>query len=279
MAHPPIVLTTDFGLSDPYAGIMKGVVLSINPDAILIDITHQIQPQNIRQGSFVLAASHRFFPESSIHVAVVDPGVGTDRRAVLLVTPTASFLAPDNGLLSGVLGDYLDTPPLNAERVNLPSSLTAYHLTNGEYWLHPVSNTFHGRDIFAPVAAHLSLGVPPTSLGKPIQDLVWLPTPKQIQERDYILGEVIYADHYGNLVTNIPVSELADAAKIMVEINGRHIQGLSQTFQSPENNNEEGLLALGGSLGFLEIAVQNGSAALVLNAGPGERVRVSFTRS
>ena len=277
MAHPPIVLTTDFGLSDPYAGIMKGVVLSINPDAILIDLTQQIQPQNIRHGSFVLATSHRFFPESSIHVAVVDPGVGTDRRAVLLVTPTASFLAPDNGLLSGVLGDYLDTPPINAERVILPSSLAAYHLTNSEYWLHPVSNTFHGRDIFAPVAAHLSLGVPPADLGQPIQDLAWLPTPQPTQQGDHILGEVIYADHYGNLVTNIPVGELADAAKIMVEIEGRKIQGLSQTFQPPENNNEEGLLALGGSLGFLEIAVQNGSAALVLNAGPGEKVQVSFS--
>ena len=279
MAHPPIVLTTDFGLSDPYAGIMKGVILSINPDAILIDITHQIQPQNIRQGSFVLAASHRFFPEGSIHVAVVDPGVGTDRRAVLLVTPTASFLAPDNGLLSGVLGDYLDTPPINAERVILPSSLAAYHLTNSEYWLHPVSNTFHGRDIFAPVAAHLSLGVPPGDLGQLVQDLVWLPTPKPTQQGDHLLGEVIYADHYGNLVTNIPVSELADAAKIIVEIEGRKIQGLSQTFQSPEINNEEGLLALGGSLGFLEIAVRNGSAALVLNAGPGEKVQVFNPRS
>jgi S-adenosylmethionine hydrolase len=279
MAHPPIVLTTDFGLSDPYAGIMKGVILSINPDAILIDITHQIQPQNIRQGSFVLAASHRFFPEGSIHVAVVDPGVGTDRRAVLLVTPTASFLAPDNGLLSGVVGDYLDTTPINAERVNLPSILTAYHLTNSEYWLHPVSNTFHGRDIFAPVAAHLSLGVPPGDLGQLVQDLVWLPTPKPTQQGDHLLGEVIYADHYGNLVTNIPVSELADAAKIIVEIEGRKIQGLSQTFQSPEINNEEGLLALGGSLGFLEIAVRNGSAALVLNAGPGEKVQVFNPRS
>ena len=279
MAHPPIVLTTDFGLSDPYAGVMKGVILSINPDAILIDLTHQIQPQNIRQGSFVLAASHRFFPESSIHVAVVDPGVGTDRRAVLLVTPTARFLAPDNGLLSGVLGDYLDTPPLNAERVNLPSSLTAYHLNNSEYWLHPVSNTFHGRDIFAPVAGHLSLGVPPADLGRPIQDLTWLPTPKPTQDGNYLLGEVIYADHYGNLVTNIPVGELGNTGKITVDIKGQKINGLSQTFESPKSDNSEGLLALNGSLGYLEIAVQNGSAAIVLNAGAGETVRVSHTRS
>ncbi|MCS5656835.1 MAG: SAM-dependent chlorinase/fluorinase, partial [Dehalococcoidia bacterium] len=158
MAPPPVVLTTDFGLSDPYAGVMKGVVLSINPAATLIDLTHDIQPQNIRQGSFVLSASRRFFPPGSIHVAVVDPGVGTDRMAVLLVTPKASFLAPDNGLLSGVLKEYLVTPPPDSSRVPLPSSLTAYQLTNSEYWLHPVSNTFHGRDIFSPVAAHLSMG-------------------------------------------------------------------------------------------------------------------------
>ena len=274
MAPPPIVLTTDFGLADPYAGVMKGVVLSINPVATLIDLTHQIQPQNIRQGSFVLGASHRFFPEDSIHVAVVDPGVGTDRMAVLLVTPTAKFLAPDNGLLSGVLGDYLDKPPPDPGRVPLPPSLTAYRLTNAEYWLHPVSNTFHGRDIFAPVAAHLSLGVLPEEVGQPVRDLAWLPSPKPTQEGDYLLGEVVYADHYGNLVTNIPVQELGDAAKVTVEIKGRKIHGLSQTFQSPEIDNEEGLLALGGSLGYLEIAVQNGSAALVLNAGPGEKVRV-----
>ena len=279
MVHPPIVLTTDFGLSDPYAGIMKGVVISINPDAILIDLTHQIQPQNLRQGSFVLAASYRFFPANTIHVAVVDPGVGTDRMAVLLVTPNGRFLAPDNGLLSGVLGDYLDTPPLNAERVNLPSNLDAYRLTNSEYWLHPVSNTFHGRDIFAPVAAHLSLGVPPSGLGQPIEDLAWLPTPKPTQEGDHLLGEVIYADHYGNLVTNVRVQELGNPIKIIVEIKGREIRGLSQTFQSPENDNEERLLILGGSLGFMEVAVQNGSAALVLNAGPGESVRVSHSRS
>lgn len=277
MAHPPVVLTTDFGLTDPYAGVMKGVVLSINPVAALIDLTHQIQPQNIRQGAFVLAASHRFFPAGSIHVAVVDPGVGTDRMAVLLVTPDAKFLAPDNGLLSGVLSDFLDTPPQTPDRVALPQVLTAYHLTNSEYWLHPVSNTFHGRDIFAPVAAHLSLGTAPSDLGQPIRDLAWLPSPKPTHEGGYILGDVVYADHYGNLVTNITLGELENNTTITVEIKGREIHGLSQTFQSPEVDNEDGLVALGGSLGYLEIAVQNGSAALALNAGPGASVRVSFT--
>ncbi|MBQ12240.1 MAG: S-adenosyl-l-methionine hydroxide adenosyltransferase [Planctomyces sp.] len=277
MAPPPVILTTDFGLSDPYAGVMKGVVLSINPAATLIDLTHNIQPQNIRQGSFVLAASHRFFPPKSIHVAVVDPGVGTDRMAILLVTSEASFLAPDNGLLSGVLKDYLDTPPPNSSRVPLPPSLNAYQLTNSEYWLHPVSNTFHGRDIFSPVAAHLSLGVPPEAFGQPLQDLAWLPTPTPTRENDCLTGEVIYADHYGNLVTNIPLEALAKGTEIIVEIKGRKIVGLSKTFQLPANSSEERLLALGGSLGYLEIAVQNGSAATLMNAGPGEAVRVFQT--
>jgi S-adenosylmethionine hydrolase len=275
MASPPIVLTTDFGLTDPYAGVMNGVVLSINPAATLIDLTHDIQPQNIRQGSFVLAASHRFFPPNSIHVAVVDPGVGTDRMAVLLITPNASFLAPDNGLLSGVLKDHLATPPPDSGRVPLPPSLTAYQLTNSEYWLQPVSNTFHGRDIFSPVAAHLSLGVPPEAFGQPLQDLAWLPMPTPTRDNDSLIGEVIYADHYGNLVTNIPLEELANGTEIIVEIKGRKLHSLSKTFQSPANSGDEGLLALGGSLGYLEVAVQNGSAATLLNASPGETVRVS----
>jgi len=279
MATPPIVLTTDFGLADPYAGVMKGVVLSINPAVRLIDLTHLIQPQNIRQGSFVLAASHRFFPPNSIHVAVVDPGVGTDRMAILVVTPDASFLAPDNGLLSGVLNDYLDAAPPNAERISFPPNVTAYHLTNSDYWLHPVSNTFHGRDIFAPVAAHLSMGVRPDELGQPLQDLAWLPSPAPSQEADSLIGEVVYADHYGNLVTNIPARGLGDGADITVVIKGRKIFGLSRTFQSTGHDNEDGLLALDGSLGYLEIAVQDGSAALLLHAEAGEKVQVSQARA
>ena len=275
MPPPPVVLTTDFGLTDPYAGVMKGVILSINPAATLIDLTHQIQPQNIRQGSFVLAASHRFFPSNSIHVTVVDPGVGTDRMAILLVTPNARFLAPDNGLLSGVLGDYLATELPDSVRVPLPPSLTAYQLTSSEYWLHPISNTFHGRDIFSPVAAHLSLGVPPEAFGQPLQDLAWLPTPTPTRENDCLAGEVIYADHYGNLVTNISLEELANVTEVIVEIKGRKIMGLSKTFQSPDGSGNQRLLALGGSLGYLEVAVQNGSAAALLSAGPGEVVRVS----
>ena len=177
-ASPPIVLTTDFGIADPYVGLMKGVILRINPNAALIDLTHLVQPQNVRQGAFLLGNSHRFFPQGSIHVAVVDPGVGTDRRALLLETPTSRFLAPDNGLLSCIVGEYLDKAPELPGRVTVPPDVSAYHLTNPGYWLQPLSRTFHGRDVFAPVAAHLSLGVLPHELGVPVNDMVWLPIPQ-----------------------------------------------------------------------------------------------------
>ncbi|MCH8282848.1 MAG: SAM-dependent chlorinase/fluorinase, partial [Chloroflexi bacterium] len=235
MSSPPIVLTTDFGTSDPYAGVMKGVILGLNPDATIVDLTHQIQPQNILQGAFVLGASHRYFPQGAIHVAVVDPGVGTGRRAILVDTPTARFLAPDNGLLSYVLREYLDDPPGEPGRVRLPASVTAHQLTEPMYWLDPVSPTFHGRDIFAPVAAHLSLGVAASGLGPAIDDLVWLPAPRPSRQGDRLAGQVVYADHFGNLVTNIAAHDLADSNSVQVEIKGQRITGLSQTFQSPEN--------------------------------------------
>ena len=278
MASPPIVLTTDFGLADPYVGVMKGVILRINPNAALIDLTHLVQPQNVRQGAFLLGNSHRFFPHGSIHVAVVDPGVGTDRRAILLETPTSRFLAPDNGLLSCVVAKSLDDPPVLPGRLTLPPEITAYHLTNSGYWLQPLSRTFHGRDVFAPVAAHLSLNVPPGELGVPINDIVWSPIPHPSGDGNNLSGEVVHADHFGNLVTNIPGEALADSPKVDVQIAGRTIHGLSRTFHDggAETGGGEALIALVGSLGYLEIAVPDGNAAAELGATPGEPVSVSF---
>ena len=273
-AARPIVLTTDFGLADPYAGVMRGVVLGINPGATVIDLTHLIQPQNVRQAAFVLGASYRFFPAGSIHVAVVDPGVGTKRRASLLVTPLASFVAPDNGILSYVVGDYLERIPERGGTVALPSPLAAYSLDNPRYWLHPVSRTFHGRDVFAPVAAHLTLGVAPEDLGRPVEELVWLAAPQPKTVDGAIHGEVVYADHFGNLVTNIPAGTLEQRWEIQVEIKGCRICGLAATFGEGEPGPAGGLLALVGSHGYLEVAVRNGSAALTLDAGVGEPVRV-----
>ena len=275
MNPPLVVFTTDFGLSDPYAGVMKGVALTINPSLRLIDLTHQILPQNIAQGSFLLGINHRYFPDDAIHVAVVDPGVGTDRRPVLLSTPCGRFVAPDNGLLSGVIAGYLGSIPSAAGLVDLPAELSAVHLTNPDYWRHPVSETFHGRDIFTPVAAHLSLGVTPEDMGEAIGSLFYLPMPQPDSQGGKITGQVIYQDVYGNLVTNIRAEDLPVGELIEVRIKGRSISGLSRTFNDGVHSSESGLIALTGSHGYLEVAVSNGSAAALLSAGPGEAVEVA----
>ena len=293
-ATPPIVLTTDFGLADAFVGVMKGVILNINPQAVIIDLTHEIQPQNLRQGSFVLGTNYSYFPSNTIHVAVIDPGVGTQRRALLLVTPTARFLAPDNGLLSHVIKGYLAAlpvppaaPPLleipeapgQPVRIPVPPGLAAYELTNPRYWLHPVSNTFHGRDVFAPSAAYLALGVPAQTLGTPVADLVYQPAPEPFFQGDAvrgtIRGEVIYTDRFGNLITNILTDSLPDKP-VAVEIGRHRISGLSRTFQGPKSGFSPAPVALIGSNGYLEIAVRDDDASRVLGLGLGEPVRVVF---
>lgn len=274
----PIVLTTDFGLIDSYVGVMKGVVLGVNPEARIIDLTHQIQPQNILQASFTLSTAYHFFPNASVHAVVVDPGVGTDRRAILLVTPHGRFLAPDNGVLSGVLANYDVSAPVQPGLIPVPDGLTAYRLVNPSYWLEPVSQTFHGRDVFAPVAAHLSLGVEPGKLGEPIKEIVWLPTPSPIRRSDSIKGEIIVVDHFGNLVSNITGDLVSTMYKPQVEIKNRRISGLSLTFHDSSNKAPSSggnqLVALLGSNGYLEVALPDGSAASFLGVGVGEPLRL-----
>jgi hypothetical protein len=282
MTAPPIVLTTDFGPASAYVGMMKGVILGINPSATVVDLTHQIQPQDVTQAAFVLGTSHRFFPHQSIHAVVVDPGVGTDRRALLLVTPTARFLAPDNGVLSSIVQQSWQQanhppqadPPGESNRVPVPPGCAAYQLTNPQYWLQPVSRTFHGRDIFAPVAAHLSLGVAPETLGQRVTELVRLSTPEPTRQGSTIQGRVITTDHFGNLITNISDQWLAGADAVQVDIKGRRIPCLSRTFHDAESKGAGPLLALVGSHGYLEIALRDGNAAAVLGVGPGELVHV-----
>ena len=187
---PIITLTTDFGAQDWFAGAMKGSILSINPHAHIVDITHCVSPGDIRAGAFSLAASCRFFPEGTIHVAVVDPGVGGGRKAIAVRTPAQFFVGPDNGVLSAALRD---------------QKIEAVHrLENPKYLLSFVSRTFHGRDVFAPVAAHLSLGLPIRKLGPAQADWVRLPFPAIDSGRDRIDGEVVYIDRFGNGITNIP---------------------------------------------------------------------------
>ena len=294
--RPPIVLTTDFGLSDAFVGVMKGVILNVNPRATVIDLTHDIQPQNLRQASFVLGVNYPYFPPDTIHVAVVDPGVGTERRALLLVTPTARFVAPDNGLLSYILKDYLPAPPVKSGiagisvwpgRIPVPPGLTAYELTNPRYRLNPVSNTFHGRDVFAPAAAHLSLGVSPEDMGPSVSDIVYRPLPEPLVGMGAVSGEVIYIDHFGNLITNILDADVLIAGGNVhtptVSFDRRTIPGLSQTFHDASAEvlaQPDGLplVALIGSNGYLEIAVRDGNAAQVLGLGLGAPVRVSYNR-
>ena len=277
MNAPLLVFTTDFGLADPYAGVMKGVVLSINPAARFIDLTHQISPQDILHGSFLLGVSYRYFPVDAIHIVVVDPGVGTSRRPVLLRTPHGSFVAPDNGVLSQVLARYTDNMPGQPGAVAVPAGLSAYHLTNEDYWRHPVSATFHGRDVFAPVAAHLSLGARPQDLGEPVDELVWRPIPEPHATVGGIDGVVLFQDVYGNLTTNIRGDALAGWGEVSVTIKGEHIPGLSRTFYDPAARpGPRGLVALIGSHGYLEVVRPGGNAAETLAAEVGAAAVVTF---
>ena len=284
MSDPPIVLTTDFGLADAYVGMMRGVIFSINPQAVVIDLTHGIGPQDVRHGAVALADAHTYFPEGSIFVAVVDPGVGTDRPAILLETPHHRFVAPDNGLLTLVCRRYgpgFGTANLPGP-APVPDGCRAWRLTNPAYWRHPVSATFHGRDVFAPAAAHLSNGATPDMLGDPTETITALSLPVPRPEGNAVRGQIIFADAFGNLVSDITADILADLgvpgreSEAMVSIAGREIAGLSRTFHDPPGG---GLRALLGSHGRLEVALVDGSAADSLGAGSGEAVTVVASQS
>ena len=276
-APGPIVLTTDFGLSDPYVGVMRGVILNINPQATIVDLTHQVLPQNIRQAAFVLGTSYRFFPPESIHAAVVDPGVGTQRKAVCLTTPAGIFLAPDNGLLSCILADFSPNPSPTAGPAAIPPSCAAFELSNPRCQLQPLSSTFHGRDIFSPAAAHLSLGVPPQELGGPLTTIFFHPPPFPSRQGRRLTGEIIYADHFGNLITNIAATLLPIDSMIEIEVKAVKIRGLSVTFHQDREPPGQTPIALIGSNGYLEIAVPDGNAAHLLAAAPGDPVSVNLS--
>lgn len=254
-----ITLTTDFGLADGYVGTMKGVILGIDPTATIVDISHEIAPQDLREAAYTLYAAHPYFPQGTIHVVVVDPGVGTERRAIALRTPPATFVAPDNGVLSYVIA---------GEKVE-----EIVHLTNPRYHLSPVSRTFHGRDIFAPAAAHLARGVPLAKLGQPLTEIITFPLPRpQVRPDGAIVGQVIHVDRFGNLITSIMSKDLAHPPLLresIIEIKGRSIRGIA-------NNYAEGapgkLLALIGSSDHLEIAASGGSASQTLEATVGDEV-------
>jgi S-adenosylmethionine hydrolase len=250
-----IALLTDFGDLDHYVGTMKGVILSINPTARIVDISHNVAPQNTTEAGYLLWASYRYFPAHTIFVCVVDPGVGTDRKIVCVETPLYQFVAPDNGLLDFIV---------RSERV-----VASYEITHPpRLGLNPVSATFHGRDIFAPVGAHLSLGEPARKFGK--RYVLSEPHPVFYDpEKGVVNGCVLHIDRFGNLVTNIPGS-LIEGLVLRVGgfVVGRHIRNFSE---GPES--EPCLIA--GSSSLVEIVLKDGSAAKKLNANSGMRIHVS----
>ena len=253
-----ITLTTDFGLEDGYVGTMKGVILGINPRAVIVDLCHEIAPQNVREAAYVLYTAYRYFPPRTVHVVVVDPGVGSERRAIALRTRQAVFVAPDNGVLSYIAAQ---------EEI-----LGIVHLTNARYWLAEVSSTFHGRDIFAPVAGHLSRGVPFSELGQPIHDIVLLPLSQPESHPDGTLGgHILHVDRFGNCITDVRAEHLPPDGPPTVEVAGRRIMGVRPTYAVGEEGH---LLALISSEGYLEIAVRGGSAAQALGAKAGDEVIV-----
>lgn len=272
-AAPPIVtLTTDFGTADGYVAAMKGVMLAVEPRLTLVDVSHDVPPQNVAHGSFVLAEATRHFPAGAVHLAVVDPGVGGSRKPLLLVTPDACYVAPDNGLLTRVLACYSQFHDPGAEfqspiRGPLPPGCRAFELANPRFRLSEVSRTFHGRDVFAPAAAHLSKGVPPEEFGPPLAEVVWLNVPPPTQSGGEIEGRVVHVDRFGNLITNIALDD--GVGRAVVEIEGLRIQGLSRSYE--ESN---GVLAIVGSHGTVEIAVRDGNAAHQYGADVGAKVRV-----
>lgn len=274
---PVITLTTDFGTNDAYAASLKGAILSINPDSHIIDISHDIEPQNIRQAAFLIHTVHSSFPAGTMHLVIVDPGVGGVRRAVALRTPEAFFIAPDNGVLSYIIDEYCSgliqdgTMQDNGTSAStICSQLYAVSLIRQQYWRNPVSPVFHGRDIFAPVAAHLSLGTSLEELGERITELQTLALPHTITGADgSIEGCIIHIDTFGNLVTNIKTAQIAGADYI-VSIHRCPVKGINNYYAEME-----GLGAVAGSNGYLEISCRNGSAQKQLNAVVGDKVYVT----
>ncbi len=254
-----ITLLTDFGWKDGYVGVMKGVILSIAPHVALVDISHDVAPQDVRDAAYVLSTAVPYFPFDTVHLIVVDPGVGSDRRAVAVRTAHGTFVAPDNGVLSYVLAA---SPPQ-----------IAVNLTNPQYHLARVSSIFHGRDIFAPAAAHLARGVPINELGEPAGSLVTFPMPKpQAQADGTLSGQVIHVDHFGNAITNLRREDIPWADDVLVlEIGGQVVSGLQETYAQARPGKP---LALIGSSGHLEIAIAGGNAAQRLSVHVGDEVRL-----
>jgi S-adenosylmethionine hydrolase len=261
MVHPLITLTTDFGLKDPYVAEMKAVILRTCPDATVVDVSHEVDKFNVRMGAFILAAAAPYFPINTVHVAVVDPGVGTKRRGICIETDRACYVGPDNGLLV-----------LAAQAQGIRH---AYEIENKKLMMSEVSSTFHGRDIFASAAGHLANGLSPSSFGPEIAKFVVPKFAGPVRRKGAIAGEVIHVDDFGNIITNIRYGELENMG-VGRPVKTRLKEGeVKMPFCRAYGEVEAGKpLALIGSHGFLEIAINRGNAASVFRIKNGDTVMI-----
>jgi S-adenosylmethionine hydrolase len=257
-----ITLTTDFGRDSPYVAAMKGVILSINPAAAIADVSHGITPQNIAEGAFVLGEATRWFPRDSIHLAVIDPGVGTDRKIVYARVGDQQYVCPDNGLLSYVCRD------------RQPEQ--AFEVINQSFFLDEVSQTFHGRDIMAPVAAHLSLGLLPEKLGPRLDGLNNFDWPRARRFDSCLTGRIVFIDSFGNLITNVRREDFpydVNPANFVVEAAPQRFIGIVKTYA---DSLAGAPVALFGSSGFLELAIVHGNAARQLKIPVGREISIQW---
>jgi S-adenosylmethionine hydrolase len=258
-----ITLTTDFGLKDGNVGVMKGVIWGIAPHVRLVDLSHTIAPQDVAEAAWVLKRAAPYFPAGTIHVAVIDPGVGTARRPLAAWIGQQRFVGPDNGVFTRVL--------LAAEQAGAP--VTCVVLDRPEYWRPSISHVFHGRDIFAPAAAHLAADVPLEELGTPLDDPVRLPLAAPVRQAGGLTGVVTHVDHFGNIATNITRADLGDRTTLTVHIGGVDVPGLLRTFGEAAPGT---LIALYSSTDDLLVAEVNGNAARRLGVRPGDEIILSF---
>ena len=255
MPPPILTLTTDFGLSDHYVGSMKGVILGLCPHAQLVDISHQVSPYAIAEGAFLIAQAYRSFPRRTVHVVVVDPGVGSGRRPILMEAAGQYFVAPDNGVLAMIFAR-------EKHKVR--------QISNQRYFRQPVSQTFHGRDIFAPVAAHLASGVAPSRMGKIVTDYVRPPfeRPRQTGARTWT-GQVLKVDHFGNVITNFHAVDFP--ALEQMTIGRAKARRLVRSYAEARAGE---LVAIAGSSGYLEVSLNQGSAAKKVGCQSGEACHI-----
>ena len=261
MPSRTVTLTTDFGTRDPYAGVMKGVIASLAPNANVIDITHEIEPFNVLEAAYAIAEAYRYFPPKTVHVIVVDPGVGSARRPLLMEATGQFFVAPDNGVLSMIC---------------VKEECRVRHITRQEYFLQPVSRTFHGRDVFAPCAARLAAGQTPASFGKRIHDPLQLAIARPARTaRRVWTGGVLKVDRFGNLITNFPLEEFQDiqTQPFELQVGFEKLTRLALNFAEGDPGQ---LLVMAGSSGYLEVAANQASAAKMLGCGVGTPVELTL---